>query len=90
MSVAQMGSIINGIQTRLVPGGQITRRFGGRWNREGSTVLYAASSPSLAMLEKLVHLNLTTLPSDMRLTAIEVPDKASMTKVLEKDLPKQY
>jgi hypothetical protein len=42
------------------------------------------------MLEKLVHLNLTTLPSDMRLTAIEVPDKASMTKVLEKDLPKQY
>ena len=42
------------------------------------------------MLEKLVHLNLTRLPSDMCLTTIEVPDKASVTKVLERNLPKGW
>ena len=66
-------------------------RFGGRWNRQSSSkVIYTASSPALAMLEKLVHLNLTELPSDMCLTTIGVPDRASVEKVLEKDLPEGW
>jgi len=63
---------------------------GGRWNSKGWSALYAAESPALAMLETLVHLNLARLPSDMCLTTIEVPDKASVTHVLEKDLPKGW
>jgi len=63
---------------------------GGRWNSRGRSVIYAAGSPALAILEKLVHLNLARLPSDMRLITIEVPDKASLTRVREKDLPKGW
>ncbi len=65
-------------------------RAGGRWNSQGWSVLYTAESPALAILEKIVHLNLARLPSDMCLTTIEVPDKSSVTKVLEKDLPKGW
>jgi RES domain-containing protein len=63
---------------------------GGRWNSKGRSVLYTAESPSLAILEKLVHLNLMRMPSNMCLTTIEVPDKASVTTVLKKDLPKGW
>jgi len=65
--------------------------YGGRWNRQGSTkVLYTASSPSLAILEKIVHVNLATMPRDMCLITIEVPDKAGLISVSEKDLPKGW
>ncbi len=36
--------------------GEGARRFGGRWNSPGVSVVYAAGTPSLAMLEMLVHL----------------------------------
>ena len=35
--------------------GQGARRYGGRWNRKGVPVIYAAGSLSLAMLEMLVQ-----------------------------------
>jgi RES domain-containing protein len=63
---------------------------GGRWNREGSSVVYTAESASLAMLETLVHLNLTALPSDMCVATIEVPDNASVTEISKRSLPKEW
>ena len=36
--------------------GEGARLVGGRWNRAGTAVVYAAGSASLAVLEKLVHL----------------------------------
>ena len=36
--------------------GDAARRFGGRWNRVGTRMIYAAESRSLAALEVLVHL----------------------------------
>lgn len=36
--------------------GEGARQFGGRWNRKGTALVYAASSLSLAALELLVHL----------------------------------
>ncbi|MFH1313708.1 MAG: RES family NAD+ phosphorylase [Candidatus Eisenbacteria bacterium] len=63
---------------------------GGRWSSQGRLVVYTAGSPSLTILEKLVHLNLSRLPSDMCLTTIKVPDKASVTTVVEKDLPRGW
>lgn len=36
--------------------GEGARLYGGRWNSPGQTVVYAAGSASLAMLEMLVHL----------------------------------
>jgi RES domain-containing protein len=36
--------------------GEGARRFGGRWNSKGVAIIYASASPSLAVLEILVHL----------------------------------
>jgi RES domain-containing protein len=47
---------------------------GGRWNRAGGAVVYAASNISLAALETLVHFNTSSLPLNRILVAIDVPD----------------
>ena len=41
--------------------GEGARRFGGRWNSPGLSVVYMAESRSLAALEMLVHLNSQSL-----------------------------
>lgn len=48
--------------------------YGGRWNSEGIHVLYTAGSPSLAMLESLVHLG-GRVVGDFCQIAIEVPEE---------------
>ncbi|GLI98019.1 RES family NAD+ phosphorylase [Sphingobium sp. BS19] len=56
--------------------GEGARLWGGRWNSAGMPMVYAAATPSLAVLEVLVHLDLPAelLPDDLRLLTIEVPD----------------
>lgn len=44
---------------------------GGRWNPIGVEVIYSAASPSLAVLEILVHYSV--LPRDFVLTPIKIP-----------------
>lgn len=46
-------------------------------------MVYTAATPSLAVLEVLVHLDLPAelLPDDLRLLTIEVPDSASVQKL---------
>ena len=54
-------------------GAEIT---GGRWNRAGTPMLYAASSIALACLETIVHLDGSlSLPLNRYLVRIEVPQK---------------
>lgn len=55
--------------------GRGAERTGGRWNRPGRPVVYAASSVALACLETVVHLNAGGLPLNRFLVRIEVPDK---------------
>jgi RES domain-containing protein len=47
---------------------------GGRWNRKGTPMLYAASSQALACLETVVHLNAGDLPLNRYLVEIRIPD----------------
>jgi RES domain-containing protein len=54
--------------------GKGAEKTGGRWNRPGRAVVYAASTVSLACLETVVHLNAHDLPLNRFLVAIEVPD----------------
>ena len=56
--------------------GEGARLWGGRWNSAGRPMVYAASSPSLAVLEVLVHLDLPAelLPDDLRLLTVDIPD----------------
>ncbi len=47
---------------------------GGRWNRSGTPMLYAASSIALACLETLVHLGAGGLPLNRYLVRIDIPE----------------
>ncbi len=47
---------------------------GGRWNRAGRPVVYAASNIALACLETVVHLNQAGLPLNRYLVRIDLPD----------------
>jgi RES domain-containing protein len=49
------------------------RATGGRWNRPGTALLYAATSRALACLETVVHLSDAGLPLNRYLVEIEVP-----------------
>lgn len=49
--------------------GEGTRRFGGRWNHRGTSVVYAAGSLSLAALEILVHLQ----SPQLMLSYVQIP-----------------
>jgi RES domain-containing protein len=51
------------------------RLYGGRWNSEGHSMVYLASSRALAVLEALVHLPPLLLPDNFCIAEIEVPDK---------------
>jgi len=50
------------------------RLYGGRWNNIGRSMVYTASSRSLAVLEVLVHLPPTIIPDDFRLITFEAPE----------------
>ena len=66
------------------------RRFGGRWNTRGSSVVYLSSSLSLAVLELFVHL--TAEDARLRLTAIPVgiPNDLSMEELCMSELPEEW
>lgn len=47
---------------------------GGRWNRQGTALVYTASTRALACLETVVHLGSGGLPLNRYLVRIEIPD----------------
>jgi len=65
--------------------GEGARLFGGRWNSAGRPAIYTAASPSLAVLEVLVHLDLPAelTPDDYRLLGLEIPDDAPAERLDE-------
>ena len=67
--------------------GEGARRFGGRWNRKGTAVLYTSESVSLATVECLVHVSLSHAPADLSLARISVPDDILPEPVSPGSLP---
>ena len=65
--------------------GEGARLFGGRWNSAGRPAIYTAASPSLAVLEVLVHLDLPAelMPDDYHLLGIEIPEDAPAERLDE-------
>ncbi|MDB5112176.1 MAG: hypothetical protein JWR67_3290 [Mucilaginibacter sp.] len=68
--------------------GSGARLYGGRWNSEGRSMVYLASSRSLAILEALVHLSPTNFPDDYCIMTIEAPD--NFTEVDIRTLPANW
>lgn len=46
----------------------------GRWHHRGTRILYTSSTPSLAAMELLVHLDPTQAPAGLSLLEVNVPD----------------
>lgn len=59
----------------------------GRFHHRGVAVVYAASSPALAALEVLVHVDPQQAPSDLVLVAIKIPKALSIEVVDSHALP---
>ena len=70
--------------------GEGARRSGGRWNRSGLPVVYASENRSLAILEKLVQVQIDDLPASLVILSIEVPDRAHATHVRKEKLPRDW
>ncbi len=63
--------------------------YGGRWNEQGTAVVYFASSRAMAIMELLVHLSGYDLDRDYTLAVFDVPDD-KIEQVAIKDLPDNW
>lgn len=63
---------------------------GGRWNSIGVEMLYLASNRSLAMAEVAVHLTLATIPPDLVMVTVAIPDDISMKNITVSKLPANW
>lgn len=64
--------------------------FDGRWNTVGHAVTYCSTSPSLCMLEKLVHIEDPALLPELVMVTYDVPDSLSSTSIGLDDLPADW
>ena len=65
-------------------------RFDGRWNTIGHPTTYVATSPSLCVLEKLVHVEDPALLPALDMVAYDVPDSLPVARVALSDLPPDW
>src|SRR5690242_19824648 len=64
--------------------------FDGRWNTVGHAVTYCASSPSLCVLEKLVHIEDPVLLPELVMVTYRVPNSLEAEQIKLGDLPAEW
>jgi RES domain-containing protein len=64
--------------------------FDGRWNTVGHAVTYCATSPSLCVLEKLVHIENPLLLPDLVMVTYEAPDNIEVETIEVESLPSDW
>jgi RES domain-containing protein len=64
--------------------------YDGRWNTAGHAVTYCATSPSLCVIEKLVHVEDPALMPDLVMVTYEAPDEIGMETVRPSALPDDW
>jgi RES domain-containing protein len=69
--------------------GEGARRYGGRWNTAGSSVVYTAESQSLAALEMVIHLDSSDLLEHYLLFEVGI-DGSLVTTIAPAELPKNW
>ena len=62
----------------------------GRWNSRGTTITYAATSPALCVLEKLVHIEDPTLLPPLKMVTYDVPDDLTVEEMPLSNLPSNW
>jgi len=63
-------------------------KYGGRWNKKGSPVLYTGETKEIALLETIVHTPPMLIPK-LSILTIEIPD-FSITEIKIEDLPPNW
>ena len=66
------------------------RITGGRWNHKGVAIVYTSESRSLATVETLVHVDLATLPEDLYVASIQVPQGITPKEISISELPPDW
>jgi RES domain-containing protein len=71
--------------------GEGGRRSEGRWHPKGIPVVYLAEHPALALLERIVHLEIdpADLPSTYKLLTIDAPDGLKCETIGDDELDKK-
>ena len=69
--------------------GEGARLFGGRWNSPGRRAVYLSEGLSLAVLEVLVHTDVSTAPAHVALP-LELPDGVPVTELAPARLPPDW
>lgn len=64
--------------------------YGGRWNHRGTAVIYTSETRALATIEYLVHVSMQTIPRDLSMAVLEVPDDSTSERVPAQSLPKNW
>jgi len=62
--------------------------YGGRWNSKGSYILYTAATPSLALLESVVHISNIPVAAYCMIT-LEIPEN-NILEIERDDLPSNW
>lgn len=69
--------------------GEGARRYGGRWNSVGSSIVYTAESQALAALEMVIHLESSDLLDHYVLFEVGI-DESLVTIVAPSELPRNW
>jgi len=66
------------------------RRYGGRWNHPGTSVVYASGSLSLAALEYFVHVDPDIAPEHLTAISADIPDSIAIESIEIANLPSNW
>jgi RES domain-containing protein len=81
---------LSGIRYARVFDGGYGVFFDGRWNTIGHAVTYCSTSPSLCVLEKLVHVEDPALLPEMIMVTYDVPDTLIVETIALDQLPREW
>ncbi len=70
--------------------GEGAKRYGGRWNRKGSMLLYTSAHISLAFVELLVNVDPVQLQAGYRIMVIRIDDELTIHRLDEEQLPEKW
>jgi RES domain-containing protein len=74
----------------VAPDGEGARRYGGRWNRPGTPIVYTSGTLSLAVLEFLVHVDSDILPESLVSVRATIPESLLIQAIHHSELPRNW
>ena len=75
------------LKKHVAPDGEGARRYGGRWNKPGTPVVYTSGTLSLAALEYLIHVDSDILPDSLVSVKATIPESLAIETIHPSDLP---